>query len=79
MRGNDNKIKYEAYNLDFFISADGEGLKSVNNILSTFSSKFDDDIAVFLQEKAIDFSKKNLAKTYLVFYYVKEEVHLNML
>lgn len=66
--------EYLKINLIDFIKELGEN--RVISILSDFSSPKNQDIEFFLKQKAIEFSKKGLAQTQLIFYKNNEEICL---
>ena len=55
---------YNVTNLQYMVDELGED--SVNTILLSFSCPINCDVEKFIHEKAIEFSKQNLARTYIV-------------
>ena len=65
---------YSIAHLEELLNEIGE--ERVKSILSNFSCPRNRDIEFFLRDKAIEFSKQSIAKTYLVFTSYKQEAVL---
>ena len=68
------KADYRQINIEDMIEELGEDM--TKNILSRFCCPKNPDVQTFIRDKAIEFSKAGLSKTYLVYWRAENENHL---